>query len=117
MTKLLANYVSDQWVLGTSQGYTLQDPITGESLVRVDSTGIDLSAVFDYARTTCCAELRKLNYQSRALLLKAVVKVLNENKDKYYEISLKNSGTVKNDSAVDIEGGIFTLGYYAKLGE
>jgi 3,4-dehydroadipyl-CoA semialdehyde dehydrogenase len=117
MIKLLANYVFDQWVLGTSEGFTLQDPITGELLARVDSTGLDLSAVFDYARTTGCAELRKLNYQSRALLLKAVVKVLNDNKEKYYEISLKNSGTVKNDSAVDVEGGIFTLGFYAKLGE
>ncbi|SMC47550.1 3,4-dehydroadipyl-CoA semialdehyde dehydrogenase [Polynucleobacter kasalickyi] len=117
MTKLLANYVTDQWLVGSAEGFTLKDPITGESLVRVDSTGLDLNAVFEYARNIGCAELRKLNYQSRALLLKSTVKVLNENKDKYYEISLKNSGTVKNDSAVDIEGGIFTLGYYAKLGE
>ena len=28
-----------------------------------------------------------------------------------------NSGTVKNDSAVDIDGGIYTLSTYAKLGD
>ena len=31
--------------------------------------------------------------------------------------SAANSGTVKNDSAVDIDGGIFTLGHYAKMGQ
>jgi 3,4-dehydroadipyl-CoA semialdehyde dehydrogenase len=43
--------------------------------------------------------------------------VLQAKKDLYYEISQKNSGTVKNDSAVDIEGALFTLGFYAKLGQ
>jgi 3,4-dehydroadipyl-CoA semialdehyde dehydrogenase len=117
MTKLLANYVCNQWILGTSQGVTLLDPISGEALVRVDSSGLDLDAVFQYARITGQAQLNNLNYQTRANLLREIVKVLNENKEKYYEISQKNSGTVKNDSAVDIEGGIFTLGYYAKLGD
>jgi 3,4-dehydroadipyl-CoA semialdehyde dehydrogenase len=50
-------------------------------------------------------------------MLAAVVKVLQANRDAYYEIATANSGTVKNDSAVDIDGGIFTLGTYAKLGE
>jgi 3,4-dehydroadipyl-CoA semialdehyde dehydrogenase len=35
-------------------------------------------------------------------ILKTLVKVLSENKDKYYSIAQRNSGTVKNDSAVDI---------------
>jgi len=43
--------------------------------------------------------------------------VLQANRDAYYEIATANSGTVKNDSAVDIDGGIFTLGSYAKLGD
>ncbi len=38
-------------------------------------------------------------------------------RDAYYEIATANSGTVKNDSAVDIDGALFTLGHYAKLGE
>jgi 3,4-dehydroadipyl-CoA semialdehyde dehydrogenase len=43
--------------------------------------------------------------------------VLQANRDHYYEIATANSGTVKNDSAVDIDGAIFTLGQYAKWGE
>jgi 3,4-dehydroadipyl-CoA semialdehyde dehydrogenase len=44
-------------------------------------------------------------------------KVLQANRDAYYEIATANSGTVKNDSAVDIDGGIFTLGHLRRLGE
>jgi len=117
MTTLLANYVNDQWVNGMGQGIVLKNPISSEELVRVDSTGLDLAAAFKHARDIGRAQLSLLNYQSRASLLKQIVGVLIENKEKYYEISEKNSGTVKNDSAVDVEGGIFTLGYYAKLGD
>jgi 3,4-dehydroadipyl-CoA semialdehyde dehydrogenase len=45
------------------------------------------------------------------------VKVLQANRDAYYDIATANSGTVKNDTAVDVDGGIFTLGTYAKLGD
>jgi 3,4-dehydroadipyl-CoA semialdehyde dehydrogenase len=47
----------------------------------------------------------------------AAVKVLQAHRDAYYDIATANSGTVKNDSAVDMDGGIFTLGTYAKLGD
>src|SRR5204863_8499488 len=50
-------------------------------------------------------------------LLSAAVKVLKTNRDAYLEIALTNSGTVKTDSAVDIDGAIFTLSYYAKLAD
>jgi hypothetical protein len=61
--------------------------------------------------------LRALSYRERAAMLAATVKVLQANRDAYYEIATANSGTVKNDSAVDIDGGIYTLGTYAKLGD
>ena len=41
---------------------------------------------------------------------------LQANRDAYYEIATANSGTVAKDSGVDIDGAIFTLGYYAKQG-
>ena len=43
-------------------------------------------------------------------------KLLQAKRDDYYAIATANSGTTRNDSAVDIDGGIFTLSYYAKLG-
>lgn len=95
----------------------LQDPVTGEPLVRVDATGLDLAAGFNFAREKGGSALRGLSYRARAAMLAAAVKVLQANRDAYFEIALANSGTVKADSSVDIDGAIFTLGHYAKLGD
>ena len=121
MTELLSNYFGGRWQTGTGAGTgagsALFDPVLGAELVRVDATGLDLNAGFSFAREQGGAALRALTYRERAGLMAAAVKVLQANRDAYYEIATANSGTVKNDSAVDIDGGIFTLGTYAKLGE
>lgn len=117
MTELLSNYLGGRWQAGTGAGTALIDPVLGTELVRVDATGLDLAAGFAYAREAGGAALRALSYRERAALLAAAVKVLQAHRDAYYDIATANSGTVKNDSAVDIDGGIFTLGTYAKLGE
>ncbi len=117
MTELLANYLGGQWHTGTGAGTPLHDPVVGNALVRVDATGLDLAAGFAYARERGGAALRAMTYQQRGALLAQAVQVLNSHRDVYYAIATANSGTVKNDSAVDIDGGIFTLGTYAKMGE
>ena len=117
MTELLPNHLGGQWHHGSGNGAELFDPVLGQPLVRVDATGLDLKAGFAYAREQGGAALRALSYRERGAMLAAAVKVLQANRDAYYEIATANSGTVKNDSAVDIDGGIFTLGTYAKLGE
>ena len=117
MTELLSNFLAGQWQTGSGTGTALFDPVLGTELVRVDATGLDLAAGFAFAREQGGAALRALTYRERAAMLAAAVKVLQANRDAYYEIATANSGTVKNDSAVDIDGGIFTLGTYAKLGE
>ncbi|MEC5405919.1 3,4-dehydroadipyl-CoA semialdehyde dehydrogenase [Paraburkholderia sp. MPAMCS5] len=116
MTELLKNHVAGEWIAGAGEGVTLTDTITGEALVRVSSEGLDLAHVFRFARDEAGAALRALTYAQRAACLADVVKVLQAKRDDYYAIALANSGTTRNDSAVDIDGGIFTLSYYAKLG-
>jgi 3,4-dehydroadipyl-CoA semialdehyde dehydrogenase len=86
-------------------------------LVRVDASGLNLAAAFAFARHNGCAALRALTYAQRAAMLGAASKVLQANRDAYYDISTANSGTVKNDTAVDVDGGIYTLSTYAKMGE
>ena len=117
MTELLSNYVAGRWQAGSGAGTPLFDPVLGTELVRVDAGGLDLAEAFGFARESGGAALRALTYKQRAALLGAVVKVLQANRDAYSEIATANSGTVKNDSAVDIDGGIFTLGQYAKWGD
>jgi 3,4-dehydroadipyl-CoA semialdehyde dehydrogenase len=117
MTQLLQNFLGGRWQTGSGAGTALFDPVLGNELVRVDATGLDLAAGFTFAREQGGAALRALSYRERGALLGAVLKLLQGHRDAYYEIATANSGTVKNDSAVDIDGGLFTLGYYAKLGD
>ncbi|WP_035824826.1 3,4-dehydroadipyl-CoA semialdehyde dehydrogenase, partial [Cupriavidus sp. SK-4] len=117
MTELLSNYLGGKWQAGSGAGTPLFDPVLGDELVRVDATGLDLAAGSAFAREQGGAALRALTYRQRAALLADIVKVLQANRDAYYDIATANSGTVRNDSAVDIDGGIFTLGTYAKLGD
>ncbi len=117
MTELLPNHVAGRWQAGSGAGTPLFDPVLGTELVRVDATGLDLAEAFGFARTQGLAALQALSYRERAGLLAAVVKVLQANRDAYDGIATANSGTVKNDSAVDIDGGIFTLGQYARWGD
>lgn len=117
MSELLANYFGGRWQTGTGAGIRLFDPVLGTELVRIDSTGLDLAEGFQFAREHGGSALRALTYRERSELLGAIVKVLQANREAYYEISTANSGTVKNDTAVDVDGGIFTLATYAKLGE
>ena len=117
MSDLLKNYLGGRWVAGSGAGTALFDPVLGDELVRVDATGLDLRAGFAFARESGGAALRAMTYRERAAMLAAAVKVLQARRDDYYAIATANSGTVKNDSAVDIDGGIYTLSTYAKLGE
>lgn len=112
----LANYLGGRWTVGDDEGTTIKDAILGTSLARVSAAGADLPAAYRWAREQGGAALRALGHAQRAALLAQVAGVLQQNRDKYYDISLRNSGTVKNDSAVDIDGGIYTLNYYAKAG-
>ncbi|MPM33971.1 3,4-dehydroadipyl-CoA semialdehyde dehydrogenase [bioreactor metagenome] len=116
MSELLANYLGGRWQHGSGKGVALVDPVLGHALARVDATGMDLPAAFAFARDVGGAALRSLSYEQRARLLADVAAVLQRHRDAYYEISTANSGTVKNDTAVDVDGAIYTIGQYAKWG-
>ena len=113
---LLPNFFAGRWQTGSGAGTPLFDPVLGTELARVSNAGIDLAEGFAFARAQGGAALRALSYGQRAGLLTKIVEVLQANRDAYYEIATANSGTVAKDSGVDIDGAIFTLGYYAKQG-
>lgn len=112
----LANYVEDKWQDGAGDGTPLIDPVTGEELARASAQGIDIESALRYARRTGGPNLRALTYGERAALLKSAADVLSANRDRYNEISLRNSGATKADCGFDVDGGIGTLKYYAGLG-
>src|SRR5437899_6369468 len=116
MTTFLHNYLSGIWQPETNGVNILRDPLTGQQIAVAGGRAEGLEAGFDFARTQGAAALQAMSYGQRAAMLSEVLKVLQANRDAYYEISLANSGTTQADSAVDIEGAAFTLNYYAKAG-
>lgn len=113
----LVNYVCGQAVEGQGAGIPLLDPVTGEELVRVSADGLDLAAALDFARTEGGVALRKMSYEERAAILVRIAELLTSNRETYYDISLKNSGSTAVDAAFDVDGAIFTLKTYARLGK
>lgn len=113
----LQNYLSGRWQAGGGEGTALLDPVLGTQIARVSSAGLDLTDGFAFARETGGAALRALTYRERAGLLASIGKVLQANRDAYYDIATANSGTTRKDSGVDIDGAIFTLGQYARWGD
>jgi 3,4-dehydroadipyl-CoA semialdehyde dehydrogenase len=112
----LQNYLSASWQPQSGPDNRLLDPVTGEHIASVGGVADGVPQGFTFARESGGVALRALSYRQRAEMLGAIGKVLQANKEAYYAISQSNSGTTKNDSAVDIEGAGYTLSYYARLG-
>ncbi|NMG00877.1 3,4-dehydroadipyl-CoA semialdehyde dehydrogenase [Aromatoleum toluolicum] len=113
----LANYVYGQWIEGAGEGTALNDPVTGEALVRVSSDGVDVAHALEFARTVGGAALKALTYEERAAKLGAIAELLTAKRAEYFDISLRNSGATEGDAAFDVDGAIFTVKSYARAGK
>ena len=107
------NYVLGQWVDGEGTETNLYNAINGNQIGTVSSAGINFSEVLEYGRKNGRA-LRKMTFQERGRMLKALALFLMERKAKYYEVSAW-TGATKVDSWIDIEGGIGNLFANASL--
>jgi oxepin-CoA hydrolase/3-oxo-5,6-dehydrosuberyl-CoA semialdehyde dehydrogenase len=107
------NYVLGQWLDGQGEETPLFNALTGAQIGAVSSAGLDFAEVLTYARQKGYA-LRKMTFQERGRMLKALALFLMERKAKYYEISAL-TGATKVDSWIDIEGGIGNLFANASL--
>jgi 3,4-dehydroadipyl-CoA semialdehyde dehydrogenase len=116
MSENLESYLSGRWMRGDGVETRLVDPVRGDELATISAKGVDLAAALAFARREGQGGLRNLGYSDRARLLGAVADVLGANRARYEEIAIANSGNTKIDAAIDIDGGIGTLKYYARLG-
>ncbi len=116
MTQQLGNFLSGRWQTGEGTETQLTDPVSGEKLATVSARGLDLASALDFARVRGGENLRALDYATRAKLLDDVANVLIAKRARYEEIAIANSGNTKIDAAIDIDGGIGTLKYFAKVG-
>lgn len=108
------NYILGQWVSGEGVETEQFNAITGAKIGEVSSAGIDFSEVLNYGRTVGGHPLRKMTFQERGRMLKALALYLMERKEKYYEFSAL-TGATRIDSWIDIEGGIGNLFANASL--
>lgn len=108
------NYICGQWVAGEGEEQKIYNAITGDQIGSVSSKGLDFDAVLKYGRTTGGSILRKMTFQERGRMLKALALHLLSNKEKYYQVSAL-TGATRVDSWIDIEGGIGNLFANASL--
>lgn len=110
----LQNYATGRWIEGEGEGQLLFNAITGEQIASTSSKGLDFSEMLDYARKTGGPALRKMTFQERGRMLKALALHLDSKKENFYKVSWA-TGATRADSWVDIEGGIGNLFTYASL--
>lgn len=110
----LKNYAEGAWRTARNEGETLHNAITGAPIFTASTEGLDFAAMMDYARSVGGPALRKLTFQQRGRMLKALALYLLERKEYFYELSYL-TGATRTDSWVDIEGGIGNLFAYASL--
>ncbi len=111
---IIQNYVSGKWIPGEDQGQPLFNAVDGTLIGHASTKGLDMNAVLQYARSKGNAALRKMSFQERGRMLKALAVHLQEKKERFYEVSYK-TGATRADSWIDIEGGIGNLFSYASL--
>ena len=116
MAEKLKSFLGGKWQDGTGTETELRNPTTGDILATASARDIDLSTGLDYARTRGGRALQELSYRQRADLLGKIADVLIKNRAQYEETAIANSGNTRRDAAIDIDGGIGTLKYYARLG-
>ena len=108
------NYALGKWITGDGEGAALFNAITGKKLGTANSAGLDFGAMMKYGREVGGPTLRKMTFQERGLMIKALALHLHKIKAKFYKLSAA-TGATKIDSWIDIEGGIGNLFSNASL--
>ncbi len=113
----LESHVEGRWQAGSAAGRAFVNPTTGEALGTLDSTGIDAAAAVAFARAKGLPALQAMSFAERGALLNTIADALIANRAAYGDIARLNSGNTLRDAAIDIDGGIGTLKFYARLGK
>ncbi|MFD1260756.1 phenylacetic acid degradation bifunctional protein PaaZ [Entomomonas asaccharolytica] len=111
---VIQSFIAGQWV-GQKKSQALSSAINGKVIAYTHEELLDFNEALDYAYKHGQCSLRKFDFQQRAAQLKALATYLNEHKEELYKVSY-HTGATRNDSWIDIEGGIATLFSYASIG-
>lgn len=84
----LENYITGKWVEGDGEGQQLFNAVNGEIIANVSTKGLDFASILDYGRSKGSTALRKMTFQERGRMLKALAMHLLEQKEKFYTLSI-----------------------------
>lgn len=110
----LGNFILGKWVEGDGDGQILYNAVNGNPIASATTQGLDFESILNYARLKGNPALRKMTFQERGRMLRALALHLMEKKEKFYALSYQ-SGATRIDSWIDIEGGIGNLFSNASL--
>ncbi|MEO6489553.1 MAG: phenylacetic acid degradation bifunctional protein PaaZ [Ferruginibacter sp.] len=110
----LGNYITGRWIEGDGDGQLLYNAVSGEPIAIATTDGLDFESILNYARQKGNVALRKMTFQERGRMLRALALHLLEKKELFYNISYQ-TGATRIDSWIDIEGGIGNLFSNASL--
>lgn len=110
---VLKSFIAGEW-LGETPAKALPSAINGETVAHTHEEQIDFAKALDYGRKSG-KKLLDMDFQERALALKAMALYLQEHKKELYKLSM-HTGSTKADNGIDVDGGFGTLFSYASMG-
>jgi 3,4-dehydroadipyl-CoA semialdehyde dehydrogenase len=113
---LLQSFLEGEWVRGDGDPTPLHNPATGDVVAHLSPGGKDLDRALRFARQQGGAALRDLTFAARGQLIGRIAEVLAGERSRWFEIARINSGNTAADAAIDVDGAIATLRYFAKVG-
>jgi 3,4-dehydroadipyl-CoA semialdehyde dehydrogenase len=113
---VLKSYLAGEWQSGMGDRAILANPSTSQPVASASSNGLDIERAFEFSRKMGGPGLRKLGYGQRAELLGKIADVLAGQRERWFQIARENSGNTKSDAAIDVDGSIGTLKYFARAG-
>ncbi len=110
----LQSLIAGRWH-GAASHTPLHSALDSTLIYHTHAEKINFDEALTFARKTGVRALMRQTFQERAATLKALALYLMERKEELYAIS-HLTGATRQDSWVDVEGGIGTLFAYASMG-
>jgi oxepin-CoA hydrolase/3-oxo-5,6-dehydrosuberyl-CoA semialdehyde dehydrogenase len=110
------SYSKGQWI-DQGKERDLVSAVTGEPVAQLVEADLDYKGMCEYARQEAGPKLRAMSIHERAFKIKFLGQYLLERKEDYYKLST-HTGATRQDSWIDIEGGIgsmFTLSSKSRI--
>jgi len=103
----VTSYAQGNWITEGTES-DLKSAVDGKTVAALVEADLDYKAMCEYARTVGGPALRAISIHQRAFKIKFLAKYLIERKEKFYQLST-HTGATRQDSWIDIEGGIGTM--------